>query len=134
MKLISALSVAALMVSPGMMSAEEYPWLTFRLTDSTELSVAAEGLVMNYADGRLTLSSDLVDQSMEVTSIRSMRFTTYATVGIEGVDEAAYSTAEYFTPAGVSVGSFASVNDARHALPSGIYVARGTSSTFKVIF
>lgn len=133
MKLISALIVTACLASPTMMSAVEYPWLTFRMADSSEVSVAADGLVMNYADGRLTLSSDRVDRSMDVADIRSMRFTSES-VGISGISEAVSSVAEYFTADGISVGVFDSVDEARHALPSGVYVARGTFSTFKVIF
>ncbi len=115
------------------MTAETYPWLSFKMADATEISVVAADLEIRYADNLLHLSSASVNQTLPVDQILSMSFSSTAT----GLGETLASDspeAEYFTLDGVAAGHFATPDEARAALPSGIYVAKSASATIKVVF
>lgn len=133
MKIFKSLLLTYAVLSSGMLSAAEFQWLTFKLSDSTELSVAAKDLSMNYSDGNLQITSGQVNQTLPVNTIKSMRFTTEAT-GIESIIPAANQTASYFNMDGINVGTFKSIDDAQKVLPSGCYIGVNESGTFKVIF
>ncbi|MDE6337839.1 MAG: hypothetical protein K2L34_14850 [Muribaculaceae bacterium] len=57
MNKLKNLFVAAAVTAALSSYATEFPWLTFRLTDDTEMSVAAENLTLNYSEGNLMLKS-----------------------------------------------------------------------------
>lgn len=121
------------MVLPMASFAADYQWLTFRMADNSEVSVAADNLSINYRDANLYLKSATVDQTIAVAQIKTMRFTSSA-AGINDVDANLPCEADYYTVSGVKVGRFTSIEDARKNLPSGIYVTKGEGKTFKVIF
>lgn len=131
-KTTKALILAAL-ASPAMAAPADYPWLTFRMADGTELSVAAEGLAINYADGNLLLKSATVDQTLASEQVASMRFTT-SSAAVDGITDIISAEAEYFDLSGKKAGHFASSDEARKALPSGTYIVRGKEKTIKLIF
>lgn len=114
------------------MSASDYPWLTFRLADGTEMSVAADNLTMTYQDGKLLLSSGSVNEVFTVSDLESMRFSAElgAIAQVEGDDN---SPIELFTVNGIKAGEFRTVNDARRELPSGIYLVKMKNRTIKII-
>lgn len=64
MKLIKSLALAILLSAPAAMQAMDFPWITFTLSDQSELSVDAEGLEMTYSDGSLRLHSSRVDKTL----------------------------------------------------------------------
>ncbi len=132
MNKIKALILAACSI-PTLSYATDYQWLTFQLTDDTEMSVASEGLAMSYNAGMLHLKSATVDQSLETQLIKSMKFTTIP-AGVEGVKDVVASEAEYFDASGKKMGIFQSLEEARKSLPSGTYIIRGKDKTIKVIF
>lgn len=115
------------------MNAADYPWLTFTLADNTEVSVASDNLQMDYADGILHLSSPAVNETFDVSSLESMRFSSVAT-GIDDVKVSEDGLLDMFSMSGVRVGQFASLNEAKVSLPSGIYTVKGKNKTIKVIF
>ena len=123
---------AASMLSIATVAAE-YPWLTFTLSDDTEVSVAADNLSINYAGGELQLMSTTVNQTLPVSQIKSMQFTTTMS-GIEDQVAGRCDNFELYTTAGTMAGQFTSIEAARAVLPSGIYVVKNESGTFKVIF
>ena len=133
MKGFKSLILAAGMVLPMTSFAAEYQWLTFRMSDNTEMSVAADNLSIDYCDANLHLKSATVDQTIPVAQIKTMRFTSSA-AGINDVNIDRPEVADYFTAGGVKVGRFASVEEARNNLPSGVYVGKSEVKTFKVIF
>ncbi len=118
---------------PAMAYAVDYPWLTFSMTDGSEISVAAEGLTINYSEGNLLLKSATVDQSLATNQVASMRFTTFE-AGVEGINDILSSEADYFDLSGKKAGRFSSSEQARKILPSGIYIVRTKDKTIKVIF
>ncbi len=111
----------------------DYPWLTFRMADGTEMSIASEGLAINYSDGYLQLKSSTVDQSISCQEVKSMKFTT-SPAAVDGISDISSSEAEYFDISGKNMGVFATVDDARKALPSGTYIVRSKDKTIKLIF
>lgn len=115
------------------MSALEFPWLSFKMNDATEITVAADNLVMQYADGNLTLSSETVNQIIPVADVISMKFVDKWT-GIDNINDAFCQPTVYYTLAGIEVGEFPSASEARRALPSGTYIVKSPSGALKIIF
>ncbi|MDE6513065.1 MAG: hypothetical protein K2L05_02635 [Muribaculaceae bacterium] len=134
MKTFKQLLLAAALTVSSAGFAAEYQWLTFRMADNTELSVAAENLAISYSGRELRLKSATVDRTLAVDAVKSMRFTSdpAAIDAPQGATRAA--AGDYFTAAGVKVGSFASADEARRTLPSGVYVVKTGNKTFKLIF
>lgn len=133
MKKATKTILAALCAFPMLTYAADFSWLTFTLTDNTEMSVAADGLTMEYEGGNLKLTSDKVDQTLLTEKIRSMRFTSVP-AGVDGIDTETGINAEYYNMAGIKAGRFNSHEEARKALPSGIYIVKDKSKTFKIVF
>ncbi|MDE7345569.1 MAG: hypothetical protein K2N48_02375 [Muribaculaceae bacterium] len=103
------------------------------MTDGTEISVAAEGLAIDYIDGILLLKSPTVDQSLPIDRLATMRFTAFA-AGVEGTSEILLSEADYYDLSGKKAGRFISSDEARKSLPSGAYIVKSENRTIKVIF
>lgn len=133
MKRLKQLFAAAALMASSAGFAAEYQWLTFRLADNSELSVAAENLEIVYGARELHLKSATVDQTIAVDGIKSMRFTA-TPAAIDAPQSPAQSPADYYTPAGVKAGSFSSVEEARRSLPSGVYIVKKGDRTVKLIF
>lgn len=123
--------IAAALALPIMALAADYPWLTFRMADDTQFSVPAESLSMNYSDGNLHLTSMTVDKTIPVDQIKSMQFTSEAS-GVNEVNENQTKAGEYYNLAGTRVGRFATIDEARKSLPSGVYIVKNELKTFKV--
>lgn len=134
MNRLKLLIVGGALALPLTSFGSEYPWLSFQLTDGTELTVAADNLAITYTDNSLQLKSATVDRSIAVDLIRSMQFKSEAS-GIDNVGaDHATVPAVYYTPAGVEAGRFASVEEARKTLPSGLYIVNDNVKSFKIIF
>lgn len=131
-KLKKTLLAAALAI-PLMAAATDYPWLTFRMTDDTEISVPSENLDMNYKEGILYLTSATVNQSFPVDRIKSMKFTSQTT-GIKDITANISDAAEYYNLSGLMIGKFRTAEEAKKVLPSGIYIVRNSAKTYKVTF
>ena len=129
MNKLKQIMMAAVMTIPMMSSAADFPWLTFSLTDDTEISVSADNLKMNYKDGFLQLSSSSVDQAIPVDKIKSMKFTSYS-AGID--DTEVQSDGEYYNLSGICVGKYSSIENARKVLPSGVYIVKSEKKTYKI--
>ncbi|MDE6511227.1 MAG: hypothetical protein K2L00_03930 [Muribaculaceae bacterium] len=125
--------ILAVLAFPMMAAAADYPWLTFSMADGTEMSVAAEGLAINYSEGNITLKSATVDQTLATDLVKSMRFTTSA-AAVEGITDLMDQEADYFDLSGKKSGRFTSSDEARKALPSGTYIVRSNDKSLKVIF
>lgn len=121
---------------PVISHAEDYQWLTFTMTDNTEMSVAAENLTITYneTDRSLQLKSATVNNRLAVDNIKSMRFTETMGVNAPEVDGISTGNVEFYNIDGVKSGVFSSIEEARTSLPSGIYVVKNNGKSFKVIF
>lgn len=133
MKKLKKTLILAALVWPLAGTAADYPWLTFSMADGTEMSVAAEGLAINYHEGNITLKSATVDQILATDLVKSMRFTTSA-AAVDGITDLMNQEADYFDLSGKKAGRFASSDEARKALPSGTYIVRNNDKSLKVIF
>lgn len=125
--------LAATLAIPLMAAASDFPWLTFRMNDDTEISVSSENLDMNYKEGILHLSSANVNQSIPVDKIKSMRFTSHS-AGINDIEASDSENSEYYNLSGIMVGKFKTAEDAKKTLPSGVYIVRNSTKTYKVTF
>lgn len=130
MALAMMVTVSLLCYAQG---AVDYPWLTFTLTDNSEVSVPSENLQLTYAAGNLQLTSATVDQTLPLSSLKSMRFESEQ-VGIEGVEADANSSVDVFNLKGVKIGVFTSIEGAVSSLPHGAYIIRAGKTSKKVMF
>lgn len=128
--------ILAAIACPLLGAAADFPWLTFSMTDGTEISVASEGLAINYNEGNIFLKSTTVDLSLATDLVNSMRFTnTSSAAALKGVtDDLMNNEADYFDLFGKKIGRFASFETARKELPSGTYIVRNKEKSIKVIF
>lgn len=115
-------------------------WLVLSMKNGESVTVNAAGVEMHYANGALVLSSPVVQQSLDVDNLVSMRFTDLAS-HVEmsvGHDSTTYEVVDI---QGQSYGNYTSIAEMRDVLPGGIYIvkvctqygAKSGSSTFKVI-
>lgn len=116
---------------PALTFALDYPWLTFRMTDNTEISVDAENLAITFKDGNLLLSSSTVDQTIPANQIKSMRFTA-TSAGVDDIADIQSTAGVYYNLSGIKVGKFNSVEEARKELSPGVYIVKGNLKTYKV--
>lgn len=133
MTIFKRLILAACMTASGVSFAADYGWLTFRLADDTELSVASENLSIDYIDDALHLKSATVDETLPVAQIKTMRFTE-APAGITDTAADVSEKAVFYNVSGANAGIFPSVEAGRLNLPSGIYIVKSGDKTFKIIF
>lgn len=133
MNILKKIIPAMGLLLPLSLSSAEYQWLTFKMTDSTEVSVAADNLSINYSGNALHLKSATVDESFYVAKIKTMRFTSLS-AGKNEASAIRQESADYYNMEGVKVGRYASIEDARRELPSGVYVGKSETKTLKVIF
>ncbi len=131
MNKIKRIAFALATAFPLSLFAADFPWLTFKLVDNTEMSVESEELSMTYQDGFLNLSSSKVDKSIPVSQIKSMMFTSTPT-GVSDIKTADSQEGDYYNLSGIKVGRFLTVEEAKKSLPSGIYIVKSDSKTFKV--
>lgn len=129
------LTLLALLSSMAVhISAAGYQWLTFTFNDNSELAVAADDLQIAYSDNTLVLTSPTVQQTLPLSTLRSMRFTRDAS----GVDQVAANSTDQavtvYNLQGIKVGEFQSRDGARSQLPSGTYILKTNSACTKIIF
>lgn len=133
MKAVKYLLLAGCLGFSAQLWALDFPWLSFKMKDASEITVAADNLVMNYSAGNLLLTSGSVNETLSIANIASMSFTANPSQ-VEEINASLSEAATYYSLDGSKAGEFASADDARRALPSGIYVAKTASKSFKVIF
>lgn len=96
--------------------AEDYPYLTFEMTDGAKVSVSVESLKLSFSETTLTAGS----QTFTISNLSKMCFTTTSetTTGIESIDN-------------LSIDRLLSKDDEVYDL-SGKRVLSGTSSNAKL--
>lgn len=121
------------LASSTLVQADTYDWLTFNLKDGSRVAVSAQDARISYSEGILEVSASSGNQSFSVAELASMAFT----AGSSGASETTRlntGSVEILTLQGLSMGTHADLENAKSTLPSGIYVAKQKSKTFKVIF
>lgn len=123
-----------MVMSPLMAIASGESWLTFRLKDNSEISVASQNLNIDYNNGVLLLSSPSVNQTLSINNVKSMRFTTSSAGINEVIGDFASGEIEFYNIGGALVGKFSSIENARKTLPAGIYIINNGEKSLKIIF
>lgn len=114
-----------------------FPYLTFQTADGIAQSVPASQLSLTVADGQLMVYSPSGSKSFPLASLAKMYFSeteagsTVTAIDSLPQDETRNQTVTVFTPAGVLVGTYPSLADAKGSLRSGVYVVKAESRTFK---
>ncbi len=112
----------------------DYPYLAFQTVDGSLQTVAAEGLVITFADGKLVASNGDGSRPFTLSDLSKMYFSTSAEeADAIGEVESADSPVEIYTVAGICVGRYESLKDARGSLEKGIYVVKSGSRTTKMM-
>lgn len=132
MKFLTAFSFILLMAASSY-AASEYPWVSFRMKDASEVIVASDHLEMNYSDGSLMIKSNSGEQILEVDNISTMQFSSSPT-GISELQAIVSERSEYFTLTGEFAGDFPSAEEAQASLGCGIYIVKNSKGSFKIIF
>lgn len=110
-----------------------YPWLTFTLADNSEVSVPSDNLQLTYSEGVLQLKSTSVDQTLQLASLKSMRFEAFQS-GIADIESNVATPIVVFNLNGMEIGTFHSVEGAVKNLPHGAYILRTGENSKKVMF
>lgn len=113
--------------------AADYPWLTFTMKDHTEISVASDNLDITFTDNNLRIVSSVVNQTIPVSRIASMKFNVSVT-GVDEIEKDGVVPMSYYDLSGKYVGRYVSRDAAREALPSGIYIVKDRKKNSKIIF
>ena len=124
--------ILAVLASAVTASADDYPYLIFRMADGTKQPVAVEGLEITVADGQLVVTNGDGTQTFELENLVKMFFSTDETAVVMELPSQQDKAVEVFSVQGVSMGRFDTLDDARAKLVSGIYVVKTGGSTFKI--
>lgn len=118
--------------------AFDYPYLTFQTSGGALTSVPVTSLVMTVGDGQLVVTNSDLSQIYVLTDLSKMYFSTSAAptglrpVTVPDVDGSAGSV-EVYTAAGVAMGRYGSMDEARHSLRPGIYVVKSGLGVRKIV-
>lgn len=125
------LSIVAL-AATATCHAYDYPYLTFQSQDGTEHSMAVESLVLTVADGQLTLTNDETTLVLTLNDLAKMFFADSPTGIVDVESNAVQGAVDVYSLSGQRVGRFASADEAKTTLGSGVYVVKSKSVTQKI--
>ena len=113
--------------------AGDFTYLTFQSIDGTEISFSVSQLKITFSNGQLVAENSETNQTISLSDLNKMYFTNSAVTNIEEdqpiADEAGV---EVFTTAGVSMGRFSSLSQAKQALSMGVYIVKQSDKTYKI--
>ena len=108
-------------------AADGYTYLTFEGNDGT-FSMAANGLTITFDNDKLTVVNGNESHTFQLSSLSKMYFS--GTTGISSA-ETVDSAVEVYSTAGVRIGKFTSLTDAKSQLTKGVYIVKTNNKTFK---
>ena len=112
--------------------AYDYPYLVFQTTDGTVTAVAVESLSITISDGNLVVTNGDGTKTFSLSTLSKMYFSTDGTTDIDSAQTSDTTEVEVVAASGVSLGTFASLDEARKALKQGVYVVKLKEKTFKI--
>ena len=112
--------------------AYDYPYLVFQTTDGTVTAVAVEALNITSSNGNLVVTNNDGTKTFPLSTLSKMYFSTDGTTDIDSAQTSDTTEVEVVAASGVSLGKFASLDEARKALKQGVYVVKLKEKTFKI--
>lgn len=113
--------------------AADYKSLVFE-TSSGTTAVDVSSLVLTVSGGTLVAKNTATSQTFTLSDLSKMYFSTAESSGIATVETADDdATVAIIDIAGRTVGTFATLAEAKTALTPGIYVVKQSSKTFKIV-
>lgn len=113
--------------------AGDFTYLTFRSIDGTEISFSVSQLKITFSNGQLVAENSETNQTISLSDLNKMYFTNSAVTNIEEAQPVeGEADVEIFTTAGVSMGRFSSLNQAKQALSMGVYIVKQSDRTYKI--
>lgn len=127
------LLLLAMTASLSMTSAGVYPYVVIRDKAGKECVVKSDGLRFGVAGSTLNVNHLDGDISFDFSELSTMRFLEDP-AGINVVETVAGGSVEVFTPTGIRVGRFASVEEAESSISGkGMYILKSAGRSVKVI-
>lgn len=117
--LISLLSLCAISTA----SADEFPYLAFRIGDGNLRVMAIEDMNLTIADGNLVVTNSTEKETFALSDLSEMFFAADVS-NVNLVESNTDSSIDVCSMAGVSFGKFATKSEAASSLSAGIYIAR----------
>jgi len=110
----------------------DYPYMIFQTSDGNETTMQTESLSFTISDGKLVATNTSGSVTFDLSSLTSMQFSKSGEVTAIDKVSSEKTPVEVFSVAGVSVGKFDCVDDARQSLPSGMYIVKSSDKTYKI--
>ncbi|MGI6222301.1 MAG: hypothetical protein ACOYJG_01680 [Prevotella sp.] len=128
-KLLLLLAFCALQTTSW---AYDYQYLAFTTSDGTVTTVDVDNLEITVSGSNLVVVNSSDNKTFTLSDLTKMYFTNTASTAISEVSTAEQQAVSVFTTAGVSVGKFSSLNEAKQKLQPGLYIIQQGSNTFKM--
>jgi len=118
--------------------ADDYPYLMFQTADGNTIAVTASELTITFADGKLIATNAEGTQTLTLTDLSKMYFSTTGDanaiedVKADGPTDMSQEPVEVFTLTGISIGKYDTLQQAKSSLSQGIYVVKSASRTLKI--
>lgn len=126
-----ALLTLILLLALFPLQAVEYPYLTFVMTDGSTVSLTVSDLSLSVGNGRLSVTNTDGTCSFELTKLSKMCFTVNNVASLDKM-EIIEGEVEVSDLRGVWLGNYENLRQAVSCLPSGIYVVKNKTRTFKI--
>lgn len=111
--------------------AYDYPYLAFETTGGEVTTVAVESLSLAIADGSLVATNAEGTHTFALSELSSMRFCVSPT-SVAATDIDFNSEVQVVSVSGIEFGRFANIDEARKALPAGVYLMKSNKQTLKI--
>ncbi len=111
---------------------DDYGYLTFQTSDGQQKSISVSDLKLKVSGCSLVVTNGSASTTFTLTKLSKMYFsntTGISTVGVQDKDVAVTA----FTTAGVNMGKYATVDEAKSKLQPGVYIMKQADKTFKIV-
>lgn len=132
MKKILLTFFAALVISSSLSaSAATDDFVSFEDTNGQVKSISAQGLSITFSDGKLIAATGSESLEIPLASLGAIYFNETNSLDVVICEDV--SEATVYTSAGVQLGTYPTVDEAKANLPAGIYLIDTGSQTIKIV-
>ncbi len=125
--LLAALAMASTLTA----GAATDDFLSFEDLNGQVKSISSKGLSITISNGKVYAANDSESMEMPLESLSALYFSETSSAALT-VADTTDSRATVYTPAGLLIGTYPSVNEAVASLPAGNYVITTESQTLKI--